>query len=424
MSALLVQSRHDMRVVLAVLLRALSIVEVNQHVRQTLVQSIFDLVIVLLCLTALLLVALSVLLIVLLGGGLRVLSSVAVVLLLLVLVLSTLCSMGLPLVILGVAIGGLLVPLGLSRLVLVCGTRLTIMRRVCRLSVLSPLVMLFFDLFTDIIFVAFLWAVDALLFSVLILALFFAFFIVGFARAHVFSDNRSARLRLPGALDGGSLRSLRLLLLVVLALILIDQVVHRHHWLLTVWLLALMVLAFMVLGTHGLIGWVPLARLSRACLLVHRCCRFLISALLALCTGSLILLGESLHILSSCGGLLLRIASHELLLRLLLLGGTHVDDLDGLTDVELRLDHSRVILHDLTLVVLLVGPATAALPTRLLLHVRTLRLRFLFLIGVGGGGQGGGLAIWLLGATARLSVLLRSVRRRFILLILPALGHF
>lgn len=72
---LVVQDGDHMGIVLPVLLRALSIVQINQHVRQVLVQSILNVLRVLLSLTPLLLlwvVTLSVLLVVLLALLLRV----------------------------------------------------------------------------------------------------------------------------------------------------------------------------------------------------------------------------------------------------------------------------------------------------------------------------------------------------------------
>ena len=111
-----------------------------------------------------------------------------VVLLVMVLVLSSLGCVLLSLVILLVRLSGLLVALLLVLLTLVlcliCAG-LTIVRGICCLSVLGPLAMLFLNLFADIVLVAFLRPVHALFFGVLILALFFAFFIVCFTSTHI-----------------------------------------------------------------------------------------------------------------------------------------------------------------------------------------------------------------------------------------------
>ena len=107
---LLVQNRHNLRIVVPILLRPLSVVQVNQHVRQVLVQSVFNRVGVLLGLGSRLGVALSVLLILLLRCLLCALGlgRTVVLLVIVVLVLSSLTCVALALIVLLTAFSGLL----------------------------------------------------------------------------------------------------------------------------------------------------------------------------------------------------------------------------------------------------------------------------------------------------------------------------
>ena len=308
-AALLVQRRDDVGVILAVLLRALPVVQVYQHVRQALVQSVLDSVVILLGLASLLLLLVTmglvllllIVLLLLLLLLLRVLvRCIVVVLLVVVLVLGALGWVLLTLIVLLVGLGWLLVALLLVWLPLILAlgcTWLTIVRLVRCLSVLSPLTMLFFNFFTDIILVAFFGPVDALLFSVLVFALFFSLFIVCFTNAHVF---RCSRLGLTSSLSSRSccLSALRLLLFVVLAFFLINEVVHSNHRLLSKHFLSiLMVLTLLVLGADGLTSRRPLARLGRAWLLLHRGRLLAFHSLVLLLL--LLLLRKSLRVLSS-----------------------------------------------------------------------------------------------------------------------------
>lgn len=90
--------------------------------------------------------------------------------------------------------------------------------------------MLFLNLFADVILVAFLGSIDALFFSVLIFALFFSFLVISLAYAHVFGGSW---LRLTCGTFRAQrmlLASLSHLLLIGLPLLLVDQLVHRDDF--------------------------------------------------------------------------------------------------------------------------------------------------------------------------------------------------
>lgn len=189
---LLVQNRDNLRVVVPILFRPLPVVQVNQHVGQVLVQSVFNRVGVLLGLGSLLGVALGMLLILLLLrcllGALR-LGRTVVLLVIVVLVLS-LASIALALIVLLTAFSGLLESWGLSglrRLSLVdsLSSRLAVLRVVGSLGLLSPL-MLVLDLVAKVVFVTLFWAINALLLRVFVFALLLTFLIVSI-HANVFS---------------------------------------------------------------------------------------------------------------------------------------------------------------------------------------------------------------------------------------------
>lgn len=168
---------------------------------------------------------------------------------------------------------------------------------------------------------------------------------------------------------------LPLLLLIVLALLLIDEVVHGHDGLLAKDLgLVLVVLTLLVLGADRLASGSPLARLSRAWLLLHGL--GLLRALLLLTLNCLVLLllllSKSLSILSRSG----RSCRFGSRLELLGSGGPHMHHLYCLTDVELGLHDGRVVIHH---VIHRLAILVAALRARLL-NVALLRFGLLWLI--------------------------------------------
>ena len=224
-----------MCVVVPVLLRALPIVQVNQHVRQVLVQSVLHIVSVLLSLAPRLLLrvmALSVLRVMLLGW------------------LSICCRAIRILLLVGVSLGigasvilrirVLLVRLvALVRMTLIralCGATLAVLARVCRLVLRVPLIFIF-DLVTEVVFLTFFGTVDSLLFSVLFLTLFFTFLVVGFS-AHVLLMLGGTSIVLVLLLHLlllllRCLLPLSFLLLGSLAFLLVNEIVHGDHGLLS-----------------------------------------------------------------------------------------------------------------------------------------------------------------------------------------------
>ena len=170
---------------------------------------------------------------------------------------------------------------------------------------------------------------------------------------------------------------LPLLLLIVLALLLINEVVHGHDRLLAEDLgLILVVLTLLVLSTDRLTSGRPLARLGRACLLLlhglRLLCTLLLLALNCLILLLLLLLSKSLSILSSgC-----RCCCFGSRLELLGSGGPHVDHLHCLADVELGLHDGRVLIHH---VIHRLAILVAALLARLLI-VALLSFGLLWLI--------------------------------------------
>ena len=375
---LFIENVDNLCVVVAILLRPLPIVKVDQHVRQKLVQSIFHGVCCLLGLCPLLrllrllvllrllrvvgllmgwLLMVAWLLVGLLGlvGVVSILggSVVARILLGVLLVLSLVALIGVMLLGIVVLLLGsfrcLLVALGLrARLCLLalecplCLTRLTIL---CLrgLSLASPL-MLIFNLIAQLILMAFLRPIDAFFLGVFVFALFLSFlFICIDAHVLVLYGLWLAWLPTAGCLLGSSsllllLLALSLLLLRCLSFFLIDQVMHGHDWLLTVGFRSLMVLAFVVGSSHSLIRLVPSALLLRTSCglrLLWMVCHDFVAGLLVSC-------GESLSgSLGSCGTLL--VLAFELLLLMLLPRRPHMDNFYGLTDIELRLHHHGVI---------------------------------------------------------------------------------
>ena len=268
---LVLQNGHHLRVMVAVLLCVLSVVQVNQHVRQVLVQSVFDGVLSLLVLSPLRLrVALGPMLLVVLLGGL--LSSLvrggAVVLLVSVVVLGiTLRGVTPTLVILLAIVGWLLVTRSLARLVRLAlvstlgGPGLAVLSCIDGLVLLTPLVLVL-DFVRQIVFMALFGSVDSFFFSVFVFAVFFALLIVslcidvlsGAGLGHGLAGSSSLLGRL----------SLSLLCLGGLSLLLVDQVVHRHYRLLASGVCPLVVRTFWVLGAHCLIRLVPSVWLLRA----------------------------------------------------------------------------------------------------------------------------------------------------------------
>ena len=120
---------------------------------------------------------------------------------------------------------------------------------------------------------------------------------------------------------------------------------HGHDRLLAEDLgLILVVLTLLVLSTDRLASGRPLARLGRACLLLHGLrllCTLLLLALNCLILLLLLLLSKSLSILSSgC-----RCCCFGPRLELLGSGGPHVDHLHCLADVEFGLHDGRVLIH-------------------------------------------------------------------------------
>jgi hypothetical protein len=179
---LVVKNGDHVCVVVPVLLRALPIVQVNQHVRQVLVQSVLHIVSVLLSLAPRLLLRVVALCVwrVMLLGWLSVCCRAIGILLLVGVSLGIGAS-----VILRIRV--LLVRLvALVRLTLIralCGATLAVLARVCSLVLRVPLIFIF-DLVAEVVFVTFFGTVDSFLLSVLLLTLFFTFLVVSFG-AHV-----------------------------------------------------------------------------------------------------------------------------------------------------------------------------------------------------------------------------------------------
>ena len=197
---LVIKDSHDLSVVVSVLFSALTIVQIDQHVSQELVQSSLDVVgLGLLILLPLLRMTLVLVLLVLLLLLLRLVAalSLAVLLLLAVMLVALgpsivlVSHVSLILIILLATILGLLIILLLAilpRLLSLEATwvsRLAVMGTVLALWGDRPLLVL--DLVADLVFLVFFGAIDALLlFSVFFFALLFTLFIIGFG-AHVFS---------------------------------------------------------------------------------------------------------------------------------------------------------------------------------------------------------------------------------------------
>ena len=298
---LLIKDGDDLGVVIAVLLRRLAVVEVDQHVSQVLVQSVLDIVSVLLGLAPL--VTLRMLLVVLLRllrltGSLVSGASATVELLIIV---------GLPLVM-----------CGLNWLSLVL--RLLILACIGRLCLSRPLVFVL-NLVTEIIVLTIFWSIDALFLSVLLFTLFFSFLVVDVylfdillyhARPHLSSSVPCWLLGCDSLLLLLALLSLHLLFGCGLAFLLVDQVMHRHYRLFTVGLSRLLILALMILGIH--------------CSRVH------------LIPISSLLLG--LH----GGWLLLRWSESGVIGLSLILSLLLMDHFNCLRDIKVRLDHCRVFI--------------------------------------------------------------------------------
>ena len=137
-----------------------------------------------------------------------------------------------------------------------------------------------------------------------------------------------------------------------------------------------MILTLLVFCSDRLAGGGPLSRFGWARLLVHGGRLFGVLLLLLLALHSLILLLRiSLRILSSCCS---RCSCFSSWLELLS-SWAHVDNLDGLADVELSLHDGGIVLHQ---VAHRLTVAVAALCARmlLLLHVGGLRFNFLSFI--------------------------------------------
>ena len=224
---------------------------------------------------------------------------------------------------------GLLVICVLSGLPLVL--RLLILACIGGLCLRRPLVLVF-DLVTQVIILTIFRTIDALFLSVFFFTLFFAFFIVSFC-SHIFHDilvhHTWTTRGMPGSCVSGwllgrdglllllTLLSLHLLFGCGLAFLLINQVMHGHYRLFTIWLSCLLILALILLSIHGS-G-------------VH--IRLIPSTLLHGLHGSLFLLLRSKPI-----GL-----RRPVLDFLLLIFRSHVDYFDCLGDIKFRLDHSGVI---------------------------------------------------------------------------------
>ena len=220
-SSLIFKNGDNMCIVLPILFCALSIVEIDEHVSEALVQSIVNSSIVL---TFLLLMSLLLLLL-----GLLVLLLLSTIVVSLV-VLSWLSMLTISLLLATCSLAGLMAcVLGSAR------------KPVLNRSGFCwrPLMMLFFDLFTNIIFIAFFRTIDALFFRVfIILTLLFALFVISFTYAYVFS---SCWLGLPC----GTFRPRRVLMLLLLGtlvhlllirlpLLLVNKFMHRHNFLIVI----------------------------------------------------------------------------------------------------------------------------------------------------------------------------------------------
>ncbi len=216
---MLIENADDLRIVVSVLLRPFAIVQVDQHVRQELVKSVFNRVCRLLGLVSLPIVVVVRLLLVGAVGLVLVLVVLAwlllivtlswivlpvravLVMLLLVLGLVALISIVLLsiVVLLLVTLGVLLILLILARLIwltliLLILTTLTILG-LRGLVLIGPLVLIF-NLIAEVILVTFFRAVDTLLLSVLIFALLFSLLVIGID-PHVVHTALSLSLWLP-----------------------------------------------------------------------------------------------------------------------------------------------------------------------------------------------------------------------------------
>jgi len=223
-----------MCVVVPVLLRALPVVQVNQHVRQVLVQSVLHIVCVLLSLAPRLLlrvVALSVLRVLLLGR-LRVCCRAIGILLLVGVSLGVGASVILRIRVLLVRLVALVRMTLISAL---CGATLAVLARVCSLVLRVPLIFIF-DLVAEVVLLTFFGTVDSLFLSVLFLTLFFTFLVVSLS-AHVLlvlgSTSVVLLLHLLLLLLRDLLLPLRFLLLRRLAFLLVNEIVHGDDGLLS-----------------------------------------------------------------------------------------------------------------------------------------------------------------------------------------------
>ena len=226
---LVVQDRHDLGVVVPVLFRVFAVVEVDQHVGQVLVQSVLDRLSVLLGLVALrLLLLLRRVLALGMGvvmlGRLRLVGSVSSV------VVVVARPIGLVAVKVLRAIGAILRPVGARGALSVAVTRVTLaVLGGGGLTWLAPLLFVF-NLVADVVFIAFFVAIETFFFRVFFLAFFLAFLVIGLS-THVLLLDSLRHLLLVLLL---LLLHLGFLLLTRIPFLLVNQVVHRDHWLLAI----------------------------------------------------------------------------------------------------------------------------------------------------------------------------------------------
>ena len=252
---LVLQNRHNVGVVLTVLLRPFAIVKVDEHIGEALVQSVVNGGVGLLAARLLLWLGLLLLTVGMLLLRVRVLLGISlpVVLRLLLRLLWLLLSLMLLLV--------LLEALSVTGLALVTiGARLTVLIVRIGCGLLSPGLVLVLNLRADVLIM--LVAIESLFFRVLVIfliTLVLALFIVSLTRFSGDWLRLASASRRPRARSWVlSLRAVMILVMRCLLLLLVDHVVHSHYLRLT-----LRVLTLVILGSSR---WL-LLRLFRALLL-------------------------------------------------------------------------------------------------------------------------------------------------------------